>query len=613
MPDVKITTDTRGVNVPAFKEYDVDPATGITTIESWTPPSRQHGMKQVLERVKRGADGAGITFNYSVDSEDIVTYTPKEYAKFSDAQKEDMVYDPNLDLWWRMESAVFLEFGDFQGKGWKVMARLEPMNNTTEKDRVWRALKVLPFPGVKDSEIYPHLPSTANDCSRCDACGNLRYRVDTYLLKSPKGKYEIVGTTCMQGYTGLDPELLLQLYTVLDPKARSMGGKNPSPRNLKVANKNLTKFLLLVAQWDKVHGYTKYAPGVTPPTRRYYSFKGQTLGDFLFTGYYLDKGMTTTVSGATQNFMSKYQSEFKAVGKQFKDLGNGAYEMKGPLFISNNNVPYLVGSPTDKDVVKLHSEMMDYLKNLKPTTSYSKTLESIFNTGEVTRKIAGIAASTYTALQNFKNPPPPKPKPAPKPQGQKTFVPKPATTSNHPDHIGSIGQVIVLTVMVDSNRNMTSRAGRNFNLMKATTISNPANKKITMFASPGTPLASSNKGSTITVEGIIKEHSMYKGVRSTVLSNATIVPAGTTSSTTYVGSPGDLISETVTIDGVKPATYGGQQIDMTNASGKKFIAYDQYSNLQNANVGEKWEFDAKIKRHSRGKTQVFYIKNAKKV
>ena len=108
MPDVKITTDTRGVNVPAFKEYDVDPATGITTIESWTPPSRQHGMKQVLERVKRGADGAGITFNYSVDSEDIVTYTPKEYAKFSDAQKEDMVYDPNLDLWWRMESAVFL-------------------------------------------------------------------------------------------------------------------------------------------------------------------------------------------------------------------------------------------------------------------------------------------------------------------------------------------------------------------------------------------------------------------------------------------------------------------------------------------------------------------------
>jgi len=115
------------------------------------------------------------------------------------------------------------------------------------------------------------------------------------------------------------------------------------------------------------------------------------------------------------------------------------------------------------------------------------------------------------------------------------------------------------------------------------------------------------------VEGIIKEHSMYKGVRSTVLSNATIVPIGTTFPTTYVGSPGDSISETVTIDGVKPATYGGQQIDMTNANGKKFIAYDQYSNLQNANVGEKWEFNAKIKRHSRGKTQLFYIKNAKKV
>ena len=168
----------------------------------------------------------------------------------------------------------------------------------------------------------------------------------------------------------------------------------------------------------------------------------------------------------------------------------------------------------------------------------------------------------------------------------------------------------MLTVVVDSNRNMTSKAGKNFNLMKASTLQS---KKITMFASPGTPLANTNTGSTITVEGIIKEHSMYKGVRSTVLSNARIVPSGTTTSTTYIGNPGDLISETVTIDGVKPATYGGQQIDMTNSSGKKLVAYDQYSNLQNANVGEKWEFDAKVKRHSRGKTQVFYIKNAKKV
>ena len=99
-------------------------------------------MKQVLDRVKRGADGAGIHFSYSVDPEDIVTYTEAEYKKLADSQKEDLIFDPTTKLWWRMESAVFLEFGDFQGKGWKVMARLEPMNNTTEKDRVWRAFIV---------------------------------------------------------------------------------------------------------------------------------------------------------------------------------------------------------------------------------------------------------------------------------------------------------------------------------------------------------------------------------------------------------------------------------------------------------------------------------------
>ena len=72
MADAKIIDTTKGIRKPSFKSYDVD-AQGNTEIESWTPPSRQHGMRRVMERVKRGADGAGILFEYSIDDEDIVT------------------------------------------------------------------------------------------------------------------------------------------------------------------------------------------------------------------------------------------------------------------------------------------------------------------------------------------------------------------------------------------------------------------------------------------------------------------------------------------------------------------------------------------------------------
>ena len=69
----KIIDTGAGLKAPSFKKYKVD-AKGNTTIESWTPPARKHGMKRVMERVKRGADGAGILFEYSIDDEDIVAW-----------------------------------------------------------------------------------------------------------------------------------------------------------------------------------------------------------------------------------------------------------------------------------------------------------------------------------------------------------------------------------------------------------------------------------------------------------------------------------------------------------------------------------------------------------
>lgn len=618
MADAKIIDTTKGINAPSFKSYEVD-AQGNTEIESWTPPSRRHGMKRVMERVKRGADGAGILFEYSIDDEDIVTYTEKEYKALPDKQKEGLIFDDSLKLWYRVECGVYLKFGPFQKKGWKVLARLEPMNETTEKDRKWRAIKVLPFPGVTDSEIYPYLPKAAHDASRCDACGNMRYRVDTYLLVSPKGKHEIVGTTCLQGYTGLDPDTLLSLYAALDPTNRYRAGKSASPRNLKVANKDFTQFLLLVSRWVEERGYTKYAPGVTPTNRRSYYGRsyssGTQLGEFLFQGFVLPQGMDLEVTNVSAARMQKFADEFKAVGKQYKSTGADSYVLSGPLFVSEGNVPYKIADATDKDVVSLHTEMMNYVRNLTPANSYQVSIKSLFTTGEVTRKVSGLAASVYQALQNFKNPPPPPPpKPKPSTQGQYYNKTKPSapTAPPHPTCFGNVGSIEILTIKVTNNRNMTSKAGNNFNLMKGEVITQ-GNKKATWFESPGTPVANAKVGQIINVEASIKGHSQYKGVWSTTLSGVTLVPQGTTSSVTYLGSPGTIISERVKVMSSKPATYGGKEVRMETPSGKRLIAYDSHSQLQLANPGEVWEITAKVKKHSRGMTQIYYISSATKV
>ena len=643
----KIIDTGAGLKAPSFKKYKVD-AKGNTTIESWTPPARKHGMKRVMERVKRGADGAGILFEYSIDDEDIVTYTEKEYKALPTAQRAGLIFDDQMKLWYRLECTVYLKFGPYGQKGWKVLARLEPVNQTTEKDRRWRAINVLPFPGVPDSEIYPYLPKIADEASRCDACQNLRYRIDTYLLVSPKGKHEIVGTTCLLGYTGLDPQVLLDLYAALDPTKRYRAGKSASPRNLKVANKDFTQFMLLLSRWVVEHGYTEFAPGVTPTTKTsgYYrrSYQaGLKLGEFLFQGFALPAGMKLEVEMVPEADYKKHRDDYKAVGKQMtnvsgivvpqerydwktktqvptgKNLSFYSYELEGPLFVSEKWVPYKLAAEDDKKVVKLHTDLMNYVKNMTSANSYQINIKSMFNTGEVTRKIASIAASIYQSYQNFISPPPP-PKPTPAPttprRRRSKQLPKapwgPTTpTGINPKCFGNPGEALTLKIKVTTCKQMTSRAGKTFQLFKGDAL-NQGNKKVTWFADTADPLIVLGvRGATIDVEGVIQGCSEYRGVWSTQLQDVQQIGKG--QSTAYIGKPGEIITERVKILGVTDATYGGKAIRMETPNRRKLIAYDQHSDLQLANVGELWDITAKVKKHNRGMTQIYYITHATKV
>ena len=656
----KIIDTGAGLKAPSFKKYKVD-AKGNTTIESWTPPARKQGMKRVMERVKRGADGAGILFEYSIDDEDIVTYSEKEYKALPNPQKAGLIFDDNLKLWYRLESVVYLKFGPYGQKGWKVLARLEPVNETTEKDRRWPAINVLPFPGVPDSEIYPYLPKIADEASRCDACQNLRYRTDTYLLVSPKGKHEIVGTTCLLGYTGLDPRVLLDLYAALDPTKRYRAGKSASPRNLKVANKDFTQFMLLLSRWVVEHGYTEFAPGVTPRTKRsgYYrrSYQaGLKLGEFLFQGFALPAGMKLEVDMVPEATYEKYKDEYKAAGKQMtnvsgivipeekydwktktqvltgKNLSFYSYELEGPLFVSEKWIPYKLAAEDDKKVVKVHTDLMNYVKNMTPANSYQINIKSMFNTGEVTRKIASLAASIYQSYQNFLNPPPSppkKPKPSPARGGGGRYHTRATTPTVGQLYVrniqcfGNPGEAHTLQIKVTTCRSMTSQAGNHFQLFKGDAV-NQGNKKVTWFADVNDPLVSiamvmlGVRGATIDVEAVIKQCSEYRGVWSTQLQD--VRQLGKAQSSSYISKPGQIIKERVHILSSKDATYGGKEIQMETAivSGskqfpKKLIAYDQHSELQLANPGEVWNITAKVKKHYRGMTQIYYISTATKV
>jgi len=166
---------------------------------------------------------------------------------------------------------------------------------------------------------------------------------------------------------------------------------------------------------------------------------------------------------------------------------------------------------------------MPRIRRLCPANSYQVSIKSLFTTGEVTRKVAPLAGSIYQALQNFKNPPPPPP-PKPKTSSQGQYYRRPKTPSAptappHPTCFGNVGSTGIFTIRITTNRNMTSQAGNNFNLMKGEAV-NQGNKAVTWFESPGTKVAAATVGSTITVEASIKGHSQYKGVWSTTLSGS---------------------------------------------------------------------------------------------
>ena len=159
---------------------------------------------------------------------------------------------------------------------------------------------------------------------------------------------------------------------------------------------------------------------------------------------------------------------------------------------------------------------------------------------------------------------------------------------------------------------MTSQKGNTFILMKGELVTQN-NKKVTWFSAVNAVVATVGQvGKTVKIEAVIKSCDEYRGVWSTMLQDVEfLTPGGQTSS--YVSSPGKIITERVKILSSKPAMYGGKEIRMETPSGQKLIAYDSHSQLQLANAGELWDITAKVKKHARGLTQIYYISSATKV
>ena len=72
----------------------------------------------------------------------------------------------------------------------------------------------------------------------------------------------------------------------------------------------------------------------------------------------------------TQVAEEKYDWKTKTQVPTGKTLKYYNYELEGPLFVSGNWIPYKIAAETDKKVVTLHSDLMNYVKNMTPANSY---------------------------------------------------------------------------------------------------------------------------------------------------------------------------------------------------------------------------------------------------
>ena len=343
-------------------------------------PSRADSLLDLLRRVKRAAEARNVPFLYEVGETETVDYGPayegdqmtkrevrktyiqgpKEGASFTD---DEGVWHPPTAAWreaarWmRQEAHMTVEYGDLTNSEWEAIATVEPMTGDLKKGGVALVKAVPSLSEEAEAALDGNHPDTYT--GGCDHCGTNRRRTDTIMVFNRETKeVRNVGRSCLFEYTGIDPDLLTKLY---DIEKTSCGGswgdggwwgyRNSWTYDLS----HMT--LLCVAAFVKRGAYIKG-----------------------FGGLMFSEGFT-----------------YSKVGQEWW-FGYTDFEGK---FHKQQQMEWSDDGPTER-VMVVAGEVMEYLSNLDPNSSYERTLKAVHEVGAVGKKEANFAASAFAGWQNMK-------------------------------------------------------------------------------------------------------------------------------------------------------------------------------------------------------------------
>jgi hypothetical protein len=499
----------------------------MRTISRWIKASRVKNFEKRLRKISKIAQNRGIEFTYNLPAPQKYVITENEFNqlkkdslnllfnKYNVSSVEELVKNPlglqefndrtNLLSSWipymdmgkngienfrmRTGSVLSAVYGDLSDSGWEVIAVIDPMfesafGSQMTSDYVINMIPGLDFDDESMVEISNIVPQEIN--SYCIHCNSTRQRKSLVLVRNKEtGEYRRVGTNCLMAYTAIDPKVVIDLYSIgMEKTDFGSGGHNFTKFDVK----GLYEFLQLSTQYFESKG--AYLKGRGRVIFDSVSLESEE-GDYYMVNY---------------NYPNKHQRQ-----DAYNEFGQG-YFADGRLNFDNNRVLDFLRMerimPPTEDIDKMVSEMISYVGNMRVKSSFERNLKAIVDSGKVSMRTAGYAASIYIVYKNAVE----------KGYFESLFFPKVEKIEEvRGNHIGEIGERIRFDAQLVRKQEKEGYYGITTMMVFETDDGSEviwwssSNKRMPMVGDIGT------------VVGTVKKHGEFKGKKTTTITRAKLV------------------------------------------------------------------------------------------
>lgn len=195
-------------------------------------------VKKRLRTIERKARACGVPFSWSIG---------KEYTK----ELKRGEHGPSETI-----TACDVKISDqiIKRDGWKIIARLEHLNDDSTKKNI-----VLTFDDLRGPAPLAWSEAPCN----CDVCRTRRKRNYTFICENANGERVQVGRECLKQYTGIDGGIAAYFAQVIEQITDEYNTENGANMNARGAARvySVKNVIALAADEIKKHGYTSSRNG----------------------------------------------------------------------------------------------------------------------------------------------------------------------------------------------------------------------------------------------------------------------------------------------------------------------------------------------------------------